>query len=100
MDVVAAVVHLAPIPDVVHLVQEVLVHQHHPVVHIVDQDLEVIIENHRDVPIIIVNNNQIIMEKDEVVAQHAAVGEREMVHAVVEHNPMTIYVVQHQIEMV
>jgi hypothetical protein len=65
--VALAVVHLVLIQEIVRLLREVLVHLHHHVVHRVDQDPEVIIENLLDVQTIIVHNNPIIMEKDEVV---------------------------------
>ena len=94
------VVHLVPIQNVDHLVPDLLVHQHHHVAHKVDQDHEVIIEKLLDVQIIIIHNNQIITEKVEVQVQHAVVEVLEMVHVVVELNPMKCHAVHHQIEMV
>jgi hypothetical protein len=86
VEVVAA--HLVLIQDVVHLVHDLLVRQHHHVVPEVDQDHEVIIEKLLDVQITIIHNNQITMGKVEVLVQHVVVEVLEMVHVVVELNPM------------
>lgn len=94
--VVAAEVPHVPIQDIDH---PLLVHRHLHVVHTVDHDLEVTIEN-LHVDRITINNNQTTMGKIEVLIKHVVVEEGETIHVVVEHNPKIFQVVRHRIEMV